>query len=272
MDPTAVIKDEADRLAAVLAATDPRREVPTCPGWTAVDLLWHLTEVHEFWHEVLSSGAMTDEEVGAIEEAKEPRPEDVQRIAARRTAATKNLVEELGRREDTEAAWFWGADHTVGSTRRMQVQEATIHRVDAELTAGQQVTTPSEQVSTAGIDHCIDVMMAEVYAWVPDSAEVERVALAEIGEGRILEISHWWGEGENGADEEFLLGRRLPADADAAELPRAQVTGSVAALNLWLWGRAEALPILSTGAEEISIDGDDEAVAALGRLIEQGLQ
>jgi len=42
MDPTAIIRAEAQRFADVLAATAPDARCPTCPEWSASDLLWHL--------------------------------------------------------------------------------------------------------------------------------------------------------------------------------------------------------------------------------------
>ena len=28
--------------------------LPSCPDWTVADLLWHLTEVHDFWRTVVA--------------------------------------------------------------------------------------------------------------------------------------------------------------------------------------------------------------------------
>ena len=39
MDPTAIIRAEAQRFADVLAATAPDARCPTCPEWSASDLL-----------------------------------------------------------------------------------------------------------------------------------------------------------------------------------------------------------------------------------------
>src|SRR5699024_7302518 len=52
-DAITTIRQEADRLASALTTVSPDQQVPTCPEWTAEDLLWHLTEVHEFWAEIL---------------------------------------------------------------------------------------------------------------------------------------------------------------------------------------------------------------------------
>ena len=33
--------------------------VPSCPGWKVADLLWHLTEVHDFWRTVVAEQLST---------------------------------------------------------------------------------------------------------------------------------------------------------------------------------------------------------------------
>ena len=94
IDATAVIRQESERLVSVLTATDPGQKVPTCPDWTADDLLWHVAEVHEFWTAILAAGATTEDEVMAIEEAKQPRPDGREAVLERRT----EVPEEVHRR------------------------------------------------------------------------------------------------------------------------------------------------------------------------------
>ena len=38
-----------DGAALADAATDLTRPVPSCPDWTAADLVWHVGKVHDFW-------------------------------------------------------------------------------------------------------------------------------------------------------------------------------------------------------------------------------
>src|SRR5699024_11913377 len=94
-DAITIIRQESDRLATALTSADRDQQVPTCPEWTADDLLWHLTEVHEFWSEILGTGATTEEEVMAIEAAKAPRPEDRDALLERRAAASEARLAHL---------------------------------------------------------------------------------------------------------------------------------------------------------------------------------
>jgi len=132
MDRIAIISTEAQRLADVLAVTDPEARCPTCPDWSATDLLWHLTMVHFFWAGVLERNALTESDIAAVEQARPERPSAVPDLLALREQATAALCHQLESLDDAEPRWtWWPADQTVGFTRRMQTHEATFHRVDA---------------------------------------------------------------------------------------------------------------------------------------------
>lgn len=276
IDATETIRQESDRLAAALAAADPARQVPTCPDWTAADLLWHLTEVHELWAGALSARVTTADEAMALEGSAAPRPEDPAAVPERRLVATESLLAALAARADDEPAWFWySAEQTVGSIRRMQMHEATIHRVDAELTADLPVTPVDAEIAAAGLDHVLRVMWPAAFEWIPDWATTRPVAVIGIrpegGAERLLGISRWSGtRPRDGQVFDVPVGRVLERPEDAAALPRATVSGSALALDLWAWGRSRALDRLAGGAEGIEVDGDAEAVAQLEALLAVG--
>ena len=275
IDAITTIRQEADRLASALTLTDPAQQVPTCPDWTADDLLWHLTEVHEFWAQILATGATTDDEVTAIDAAKAARPEEREALLERRVAATEALLAQLEAHGDEEPAWFWFSEQqSVGTTRRMQTHEAVIHRVDAELTAGHPVGAIDPRLAAAGLDHVLEVMWPAAHEWIPDWATTSPVAAIEVrprgGAVRWLGISRWSGtRPRDGQEFDVPVGRPLggpPAD----ELPRAGASGSAVALNLWAWGREQGLDHLAEGAEAVRIQGDPEAITALEALIAEG--
>ena len=47
------LADDSERFVEVLTRLDPGTRVPTCPDWTAADLVWHLGEVQWFWSRVI---------------------------------------------------------------------------------------------------------------------------------------------------------------------------------------------------------------------------
>ena len=296
-DAQTIIREESDRLAAALTSTDPDRPVPTCPEWTASDLLWHLTEVHEFWTAILASGATTDEQAEPLEEQIAPRPDDLEHLVERRAAATEALIAQLQQRADDEAAWFWfAADRTVGVIRRMQTHEATIHRVDAELTAGTPVTAIDPAVALAGLEHMIAVMWPAQVDWIPAWATITPVATADIAaddeEPAAVLISRWRGtRPRDGTTFDVPVAQPLrrgdtvpapgprgrhagedPAAVDRIwDLPVAEVSGTAQALNLWAWGRSAALERAPGAESSLRITGDPSAVADLAALIDEGI-
>jgi uncharacterized protein (TIGR03083 family) len=289
---TDIIAAETEAFAGALCGPDPAAPVPTCPEWTAIDLLWHLTEVQEFWAHVLSSGARTDEDVEKIEAATAPRPEGPgarNQLFERREAATAALLAQLSERGDAEPAWSWfGPDQSVGFTRRMQTHEATLHRVDAQMTANEPVAPIANGVARDGLDHAVSVMWAGSWEWIPEWARTESLAVLSLEpEGAApleVEIARWSGtRPRDGQELSQLLARPLPEGAPPVQaggdggaagggpLPRAVARGSAAALHLWVWGRAAALEQFEGGPQRVELTGDDEAVRRVRERIAQGM-
>ena len=260
MDPSAVIAAESLRFSEVLADTSPQTRCPTCPEWNADDLLWHLAEVQHFWAEVLARDARTDTDAEAIEADAPARPEDTQGKLDLRARGTELLLDQLDRLDDAEPRWsWWEPDQTVGFTRRMQTCEATIHRVDAELTAGVPVTPLTEDVAVAAIDHCADVM----WGWMPEWGDYEPLATVElratdIDRKWLIEVGHWTGTGpESGKSFDWPRAiRALGGD------PSASVEGPAQDVALWFWTRPAS----------VDISGEQSALRALDRLLAHGIQ
>jgi len=250
MDQIAIIRTEAQRLADVLAATAPEARCPTCPDWSAADLLWHLTEVHFFWAGVLERDARTESDIAAVEDAKPARPSGTQDLLALRAQATDALASQLALLDDAEPRWtWWPPDQTVGFTRRMQSYEATMHRVDAELTAGLSIEPIAPDVAAGAVDHAVDVMWgcpADGAGYEP-RAVVEFVA-SDTGQRWPVEV---------GATTDWPRAVRAKAGP-----PTATVSAPVADLALWAWTRG--------GSVEIS--GAADSVAALHEVVNNGMQ
>jgi len=271
-DHTSVIATETERFAEAVTAADPGAIVPTCTDWTAADLLWHLTEVHAFWARILSSGVLTDEESEAVEQDKPPRPDDPDETVALLRAETDALIAELEARPDDQPAWSWfDSDQTVGFIRKMQVHEAVMHRIDAELVAGRAVTPIDPEVAEAGIRHAVDVMFAwwgtlPGFTFTTEQGPVALtmtdqgpVALTMTDQGRsvLVHPGRWRGVGQSGTsyDEPGML--------RVTELPPvAAFTGTAEQLDRWLWGRGD----------EPEADGDAAALDAVRAVQAGGIQ
>lgn len=267
MDRLEIIARESDRFAAVLADCPPDAPCPTCPEWTAQDLLWHLAGVHHFWSRILGDDIRTGEEAEALEGEEPERPADIRGMLGMRENATLRLMDQLAHLADDEPRWTWfPSDQTVGFTRRMQTYEATMHRVDAELTAGAEVSPIAPDVAEGAVDHCVEVMWDAIGAWIPEGSTDESAAIVELvasdtGRQWLVDVGHFHGVGAtSGKEFDFMRARAAAADAE----PTGTVTGTAEQLALWAWGRA---PI-----DSVSISGSDEAVTAVRGLIEQGIQ
>lgn len=188
MDHLDLLNAETDRFIAAVRQADGAAPVPSCPEWTADDLLWHLTEVHAYWAAILGTGAVTDQDSEAVEAAKPARPGDREATIALLVEETAALISQLAARADEEPAYSWfPPDQTVGFTRRMQVHEATMHRVDAELAAGLPSAPISPEVAADGIAHGVEVM----WGWWGTNPGFEFRPTAGIVELRAADGASW---------------------------------------------------------------------------------
>lgn len=263
MDRITIIETEAQRFADVLTQADPDARVPTCPDWSAAQLLWHLTGVHRFWAEVLRQDPQGDDAVEALEQDDVPAPATVAEMLPLREQATADLLAQLRTLSDDEARWsWWDPDQTVGFTRRMQTYEAIMHRVDAELAAGVPVTAIEPEAAAGAIDHCVDVM----WGWMADWADYEPFATIELvatdtGQRWPVEIGHWFGVGpvSGNSFDEIRAVRANGAD------PTGTVVGPLEQLSRWAWVRQPT-------RGSIRIEGSEQAREAIAKLVARGIQ
>ena len=92
IDYLAHLRSESDRFGEVLADTDPAAPVPTCPDWTAADLLWHLAEVQLFWGAIVRDRL---DDPDAAEAGKPERPADYAELLALYRDASAALIDAL---------------------------------------------------------------------------------------------------------------------------------------------------------------------------------
>jgi uncharacterized protein (TIGR03083 family) len=253
------IRRESTRFAACLASADRSDRVPSCPDWTAADLLWHLTEVQLFW------GAIVRERLDdpdAAEAAKPERPDDYQALLALFEQATAALIDAVTTTPGETPVWTWAADRSVNFVRRRQAHEALIHRVDAELVIGDP-TAIDPDLATDGVDEALAVMHGDLPPWstfTPDGTTGvveanDRQRAWSLAFGRFAGTSPNTG---NVYDMDTLV-------VDGAEhAPAFTVRGTAADLDAWFWGRA---PL-----ERLEVDGDRNAFARLQQIVDRGVQ
>src|SRR3954469_10889491 len=125
LDYLAPIRTDSTRFGDVLRKCDPDARVPSCPDWTAADLMWHLIGVQHFW------GTIVRDRLDAPPEGKPQRPADYADLIAEFDSTAESLAATLAETPADTSVWTWSDDHTVGFVLRRQAHEALIHRLDA---------------------------------------------------------------------------------------------------------------------------------------------
>jgi uncharacterized protein (TIGR03083 family) len=233
---------EAARLQAAAAVAAPDATVPTCPEWTAADLLDHVTETYD--HKIQSMRQLKN----PGEDFRIARPGT---LAEQYTAALADLEAEFDARGPESLAYTWyGPDQTVGFWIRRMAHETLIHRVDAELAAGVPVGPVEAGLALDGIDEMAQVMLTwgsrayrEWVAPVLDGNDGLAVALETGGRAWTIRVA----------------GGAVDADTGIAGDVQAVVTGTEGEVLQWLWRRV--------AAEAVKVDGDADRAAALYELI-----
>ncbi|MDH2416346.1 maleylpyruvate isomerase family mycothiol-dependent enzyme [Nocardioides sp. CER19] len=228
------IDRESRRFRDVLAGCDPEARVPSCPDWSAADLLWHLTEVQTFWERVVR-----ERPAGPDDDWQEPsRPGTYAELLAAFDDRHGAFVAALQAADPAEAAWTWSTEQTVGFTFRRQAQESLIHRLDAELTAG-SVTGLDPVLAADGVDEALDIMFGGTPAWgrfdpLPHHV---RVDLTDTDTQVWVQLGTFSGTSPDGTD--YAEEPDISVVPDPGDDPDAVVEGLAADVDAWLWRRGD---------------------------------
>lgn len=249
---------ESARFLEALSEAPPDAPVPSCPDWNADDLLWHLGEVQWFWgtivREKLSEGAQA-------EELKPERPADRAGLNAFYQRASHDLQETLAATTPDTPAWTWSAEQTVGFIRRRQAHEALIHRLDAELTAGNR-TPLDARLCADGVDEALRIMYGGLPPWgsfTPDPTRTLRLLATDTGDSWFVTLGQFTGtdpDDNTTYDEPDIHA----AETDPGSETAATVKGSAADLNCWLWHRSTVGSVDRSGDQEV-LGAFDTAIA-----------
>lgn len=253
MDFVELTRQASDRFLAACSAAGPGRAVPACPGWDSGDLLWHLTEVQDFWGSVVGARPAGPD---AIDKVVRPAGEALPDLFEDRSA---RMVAALAEADPYDECWSW--DETGGGSvawvRRRQAHEAIVHRVDAEQAAGWDPAPIAPDVAADGVDECLRVQLGGIPSWATfrgGGGTVELVA-TDTGARWWLELGRMTGTSlSSGRHHDLSTLRVLEQLRD----PSALVAAPAVDLYLWLWGRGD-----QSGLE---VDGDEALVGSLRAL------
>ncbi|SDE04469.1 maleylpyruvate isomerase family mycothiol-dependent enzyme [Auraticoccus monumenti] len=249
------VHDESLRFRDALAGLTGTEPVPTCPGWDADDLLHHLTQVQLYWARVLADGLTTDDEVAALQP---PPRDDHAGLLAGFEEANQALVGAVRGTAPDDHRWTWAPEQTAGFIHRRQAHEALVHRVDAELAAGTSPSPLEPGLAADGVDETLTVMFGQPPAGCDFTATPGQV----VGFTAVDTGHRWLHVVGSFTDPREGTVPCLDLAPDGAEAT-AEVAGSAADLDLWLWHRPFAGPL--------STSGDAATLAALQVVLDEPL-
>jgi uncharacterized protein (TIGR03083 family) len=263
IDYLAHLARDSARFVDVLGQTPAEARVPTCPDWDADDLLWHLAEVQWFWGTIVGRGLTAHADVDAVEPGD--RPADREGLLALFDRVSRELHRHLSTTSPDTPAWTWADEQSVGFIRRRQAHEALIHRLDAELTAGDR-TPMDPDLSTDGVDEVLRIMYGGAPPWglfTPDPRQTVRVQTTDTGRSWLLTLGEFTGTDDDGVAHDGPDLRVAPSDnggSDTSDAAAATVRGTAADLDCWLWHRPPVGPVECTG-DPLVLERLDQTIA-----------
>jgi uncharacterized protein (TIGR03083 family) len=205
------------------AARDLSAAVPSCPGWTVLDVVRHTAEVYEHKIACVALG-------GARPDPWPPEWPPAARSLAWFEDAHRRVLEMLRTTDPAAPSWtWWPEDQTAGFWLRRMALETAVHLVDVELALG-AATPLDEELAVDGIDELLCLMLAG--DWTGDEQPDLTGTVAVATQGRAWTIRML----EDRVDVESAAEGDVPATVPAT-VP-ASVAGDPSSLLLWLYGRA----------------------------------
>ncbi len=237
-----LLPPEIDRLARTLADLDLAARVPTCPDWTVEDLAVHIGTIHRWAMNMVK--VLTPKRLSSAK-MDLGMPDDPSKLAAWIGAGAEPLVETLRAAEHDAPMWAWGSDPYARFWPRRIVHESTVHRADAEFTAGIDPAI-DRTVAVDGVDEFLDNLPYAAY-FAPRVKELTgtgaRIAFrardANVVWTMVLGSDGFtWDHTEAGADASIeaesgdllllIYGRRKRENGD-----RFAISGDISLLDFW---------------------------------------
>jgi len=198
----------ADRFAGSVAFSDLRAPVAACPGWTALDLVLHLGNVHAWAATIVETGRP------AREQEDQPRSTRAKSVGAWYVAKAEDLYQVLRQVPPERACWNFVEElGTVAFWPRRQLHETTIHQVDLDLACGRS-TRLSSGVADDGVSEVLDLLVHRMHARGHQAELVEPLALTATDTGH-----SWLVVPAAGAPQVEHLAARPTGVRDRVEAP-----------------------------------------------------
>ena len=211
----ALFDTEHEALVVACEAAGPQAPVPGCPDWTVADLMYHMYEVQYIWNRVTSERRSGFEGLSLPE-----RPTDAQLPALLRGEHVGYASMLRAFPADT-SIWTWTGQQDFAWLARRMVQEAAVHRVDAQQAAG-NASTIDAALASDGIDEFLEFFLNTRGGAAKGSVHIHCTDVAgewtirENGDGFDVSREHAKGDCAirgNAHDILLALWRRAPLSA-----------------------------------------------------------
>jgi uncharacterized protein (TIGR03083 family) len=158
MDYAAALTRQNRMLRELLRDTDWSVPVPTCPGWTLLQLLRHVGRGDRWAAQIITDRADTSLDPRLVRDGKPPADAlGAIQWLSRGPQILLAAVEAAG--PGTEVSTFSGPKAAAWWTRR-RLHEATVHRADAAIALGAPYELPAE-LAADGISEWLDRLADE---------------------------------------------------------------------------------------------------------------
>ena len=172
----AALEAETARFAEAVHDADPVRPVPTCPEWTLAQLTEHVGQAQRWVTVVLERRAPVPNAQVQVRVPRDPDERSAWLVAGARRLG--QAVREVG---PATPVWTWSEDPTAGFWLRRTTHDTLVHRADAELAVGREVTVDPD-LAADGVADLLD--MFAVLPRIDDYPELAGLA----GHGQTLQF------------------------------------------------------------------------------------
>jgi uncharacterized protein (TIGR03083 family) len=137
---------------AIEAAADLQARVPSCPDWDIDDLARHLLGVHAGWTDLVEHPSDDPTQAFGTSVPGADLASDKAALVPLGRETLHRMVDVFGAADQQQPTWTWAAQQDVAFITRHQVQEAAVHRWDAQIASGVSVDPIAPEVAADSID------------------------------------------------------------------------------------------------------------------------
>ncbi|MCP9272137.1 maleylpyruvate isomerase family mycothiol-dependent enzyme [Mycolicibacterium arenosum] len=154
MDFRAALIEETKAFADLYRDADPATPIPTCPGWTLQQLFKHVGRGNRWCAQII--GERRTEPLDPREVRDGKPPEDLDDAIAWFNSGAQLVVDAVDHVGAEARVWTFNGGKPAGWWIRRRVHEQVVHRADAVLALGGDLTLPAE-LAADGVSEWIDL-------------------------------------------------------------------------------------------------------------------